>query len=154
VEPHIVHRQPFTVLGVLARCTPQSADFSDIWLNRFMARHDEISPHSTDGAFYGVDHLPGEDGTFEYIAGMAVVNRETVPEGLVLRAVPAARDAVCECTVATIGEAYERAFGEWLPASPYEHDRSLPGFEHYPPDTTTGDSPVLIHIPIQKRASR
>ena len=55
MEPKIVSRDGFRVMGVLARCTPASADFHDIWMNQFMARHDEVKPNSTDGAYHGVD---------------------------------------------------------------------------------------------------
>lgn len=150
MEPIIVRRDRFTVMGVLAQVTPESADFEDIWLNQFMARHDEVRLHSTDGAYYGVCFWSG-DGAIDYIAGMAVGAVTTAPEGLVSREVPAATDAVFECTVATISQTYDFIHGEWLANSKYDYDRSAPEFEHYPPGTETGESPVFIHIPARKR---
>ena len=119
-----------------------------------MPRHGEIKPFSTDGAYYGVDYMPDESGLFEYIAGMAVGDVADIPEGLVVREVPAATDAVVECTVATISQACSFIHGEWLPGSGYEHDASLPGLEHYPPDTTTGESPVFVHVPVRVKGGK
>lgn len=151
MEPEFQDRAAFRVMGILARVTPENEDFHDIWMNRFMARHDEIHPLSTDGAYYGVEFASDEQGAMDYLAGMAVGEVGSVPEGLVVRDVPAARDAVFECTVATIGQTFDAIFGRWLPDSPYEHDPGKPGFERYPPDTATGDSPVLIHVPIRPK---
>ncbi len=150
MEPNIVERESFKVMGVVARVIPASADFHDIWMNQFMARHDEVKPHSTDGAYYGVCFCQGEEA-IDYIAGMAVGDVATVPEGLVVREVPAATDAVFECRVATISQTYDFIHKEWLAASEFDYDRSAPDFEHYPPDTVTGESPVFIHVPVRKR---
>jgi len=96
--------------------------------------------------------MPDESGAFEYIAGMAVGDVTDVPEGLVVRDVPAATYAVFGCTVKTIQEAYDFIYGEWSAASGHERDVSLPGVEHYLPDMATGESPVFIHIPLRAKA--
>lgn len=88
MEPKIVERQSFKVMGVLTRGTPESADFEGIWLNQFLARRDEVKPHTTDGVYYGVCFCEGKE-TIGYIASMAVREVITVPEGLVMRRVPA-----------------------------------------------------------------
>jgi predicted transcriptional regulator YdeE len=154
MEPEFQDRAAFRVMGVLVRVTPENEDFHDIWMNRFMARHDEIRPHSTDGACYGVGFASGQQGAMDYLAGMAVGEVASVPEGLVVRDVPPARDAVFQCTVATIGQTFDAIFRQWLPASPYEPDPEQPGFERYPPNTTSGDSPVFLHIPVRERSPR
>ena len=64
------------------------------------------------------------------------------------------RVAVFACTVATIRQTFDAIFGRWLPDSPYEPDPGKPGFECYPPDTATADSPVFIHIPVRERSNR
>lgn len=152
MEPRFVDREALRVMGVLVRCRPEAADFGDIWMNQFMSRHDEVAPLSTDGAYYGVDYMPDDQGLMEYVAGMAVGDVEAVREGLVLREVPAARYAVFECTVSTIGEAYGHIHGAWLPSSEeYElHDRK-PGLEYYPPNTESNESPVFIYIPVRPK---
>jgi predicted transcriptional regulator YdeE len=60
---------------------------------------------------------------------------------------------VFECTVATIGQTYDAIFGEWLPTAPYEQTGPNPdAFERYPPNTDSGDTPVLIHIKVRDKA--
>ena len=58
-----------------------------------------------------------------------------------------------ECTVKTIRDTYEFIHHAWIGNSPYILDDPKPGFEHYPPDTASGDSPVLIHVPVRERAA-
>ena len=154
MEPEIVEREAFTVLGVQERFAPGLEDFEGIWMRAFMARHQEIHPLSTDKAYYGVCfHVEGEDG-MDYLAGMAVPADTACPEGLAAREVPAARDAVFECTVDTIHETYEHVHGPWVARAPYAFDWPKPSFEQYPPDTESGDSPVLIHVPIRDESPR
>ncbi len=101
-------------------------------------------------AYYGVSFATGEEGIFDYIAGMAVDAVDIVPEGLVVRGVPAARFAVFECPLHAIGDTYQYAFAEWLPQSPYDVSGSVPAYEQYPPEGGEG-SPVLIHVPIREK---
>ena len=151
MEPTFVDREAFTVMGLQERFTPDTEDFEGIW-KRFMAFHDQIQPHSTDQAYYGVCFsVAGGERRKDYVAGMAVPPGTACPEGLVIREVPAARDAVFECTVATIRNTYDHIFKEWLPAAPADHHPTMPGFERYPPGTDSGDSPVRIHVPVQAK---
>ena len=154
MEPKMVTRDAFTVMGVQERfLDPEKEDsgFEAIWMKRFMAFHDQIKPLSTDKAFYGVGFPTDEGNAIDYLAGMAVADVPGIPEGLLVREVPGGRYAVFECIVKTIGETYDEIFGDWLSGSAYEHDSRRPGFEYYPPDCTTGDSPAWIYIAIVKR---
>lgn len=153
VEPKIVQREEFTVLGVLVEnlSPDELGGFEEVWGERFMSYHDRIEPLSTDKAYYGVTFATEGGGTVNYLAGMAVAGVEEAPEGLVLRRIPAGKEAVFQATVATIHKAYHLIFGEWLPASAYELDVSMPGFERYPPGTSGVDSPVFIHVPVRER---
>lgn len=150
MEPEIVRRDAFTVLGVLAR-TGVGADIQQIWMDQFMQRHDEVRPFSVDQAYYGVDYMPLNEQFGEYLAGMAVPEGTVAPHGLVARRVPAALYAVCQCTVDTVPEAAERVFSEWLPRSEYERDYGAPGIEYYPANTERGSSPVLVYLPVRPR---
>jgi predicted transcriptional regulator YdeE len=88
----------------------------------------------------------------DYVAGIAVGQVDDVPEGLTLRAIPASRYAVFECTVQTISDTYDWIFCHWLKAAPYgrpdEHSPKA-DFERYPPATDSGDTPVLLHIALE-----
>lgn len=95
MEPRIVYREAFNVLGLQERFTPNSEDHEGIW-ERFMAHHERIKALSADG---------GE--AIDYLAGMAVADVVEVPDGLTLREIPASRYAVFECTVQTIDDTYD-----------------------------------------------
>ena len=153
MEPQFEDRPAFRVMGVLARGKAEDIDFEALWMDRFMAHHGLVHPLSTDKAYYGVGVETGEPGEIEYVAGMAVDEAAEAAEGLVVREVAAARDAVFECTVRTVPQAWEGIFSAWLPGSGYEYDASVASFERYPPGTSAGDSPVFIHVPVRKADS-
>jgi AraC family transcriptional regulator len=143
-----VTKPGFTLLGLIKRLSYQKDDFEGIW-KRFMAHEGQINPLSVDKAYYGA-YYPNDDKSMDYLAGMLVENVQEAPESLALRHVPEARWAVFESTVATIGQTYDTIFKEWLPAAPYEQIGPNPdAFERYPPNTDSGDTPVLIHIKIR-----
>ena len=149
MTPEFAVREKLKVMGLMEHFTPENEDYEGIW-KRYMAYHDQVSSSSADGAYYGVYFDTG-DGV-DYLAGMSVEGVDVAPEGLTIRDVPAANCAVFKCTVRTIGQKYDEIFRNWLPASRYEHDVPLPVFERYPPDTKTGDDPVLIYIPVREKS--
>jgi predicted transcriptional regulator YdeE len=151
MEPEVAQRDGFSVMGVVTRGKPAEIDFHAFWMNQFMAHHDRIKPLSTDPAYYGVCFETDEEGVIDYVAGMAVRAGTAAAEGLVVRDVPAERDAVFACTVETIGQTWHGIFGDWLASSPYEYDDAAPCYEHYPPDTKGQDSPVSIHVPVRQK---
>ena len=148
MEPTLTDCEPFTVMGVQERFTPETEDFQGIW-KRYMAHHDQIHPLSTDGVHYGVCFGTEDEHAMDYLAGMAVPAGTPCPEGLVIRDVPVAHRAVFECTVGTIHDTYEFIHHTWIGSSPYAFDHPKPDFEQYPPGTESGDSPVFIHIPVR-----
>lgn len=155
MEPKIINRNSFLVMGTETRITPESENvetYGRIW-QEFESYRSQIMFNSIDQKYYGVSFSTGEQGSDDYLAGMAVRDATDIPEGLVAREIPAARYAVFECPVQKIGETYQFIFREWLPNSQYEISNLTPVFEQYPP---AGDeeSPVLIHIPIQQKESK
>jgi len=150
MEPVFKERKAFRVMGVVAHGRPEEIDFEAIWAEEFMPHHDRLQALSTDGAYYGICIETDEAGVIDYLAGMAVSEAAQPPDGLTAHQVRAAQDAVFECTVGTISEVWDQVFRVWLPASGYAYDASAECFEHYPPDTTDEDSPVFIHVPVQK----
>lgn len=148
MEPKIIHKETFTLLGLQERFSPDNEDFEGIW-KRFMRYHDRIQTFSTDGAYYGANFGVEAGKEMDYLAGMAVAGVQDVPEGLTLRQVPASRYAVFECTVKTIGATYDWIFGQWLKTAPYARpgeNSPKADFERYPPGTDSGDTVVLLHI--------
>jgi predicted transcriptional regulator YdeE len=137
-------------MGVVAHGSPEEIDFEAIWRDGFMPHHARIQSLSTDGAYYGVAIETGKADVIDYLAGMAVDDSADVPDGLVAHDIRATHDAVFECTVATISQAWDSIFKQWLPASGYVYDAPCECYEQYPPDTSDEDSPVLIHVPVRK----
>ena len=64
--------------------------------------------------------------------------------------VHAARYAVFECTMDTIGSTYSHIYETWLPASSYEFADGCADFEYYPPQDAT-DASTAVWIPIRER---
>ena len=149
-QPDIVRREGFLVMGTVTHRKPgtdRPEMFAAIW-NDFETHQQSIKGHSVDSKYYGVSFAAGPDGSFDYMAGMAVRPVAETPEGLEVRKVPAATYAVFACPVQSIGQTYRYIFGEWRAESGYETDNATPAFEEYPPATDT-NAPVLLHIPIR-----
>lgn len=70
-----------------------------------------------------------------------------------MRALPACREAVFECSLPTIGQTWGAIFGQWLPGSGHELDPSSACYERFPPGCHEGTAPVTIHVPIRPRAA-
>jgi AraC family transcriptional regulator len=146
-----MRREGFLVMGTVTHRKP-GADrpemFVAIW-NNFETHQPSIKGHSVDSKYYGVSFAAGPDGSFDYMAGMAVGQVSETPKGLEIRKVPSATYAVFACPVQAIGQTYGYIFGEWRSASGYRPDNAKPAFEQYPL-ATDANAPVLIHIPIQE----
>lgn len=151
-QPAIIQRDRFLVMGPVARRksgTESPETLTSIW-NEFERHHEQIKAHSVDSKYYGVSFAAAQDGSFDYLAGMAVGRVEETPAGLEIREVPAATYAVFACLVPSIGQTYAYIFGEWRSTSGHELDPGKLVFEQYPPAAET-NSPVLIHIPVREK---
>ena len=150
MEPKIVRREAFVVMGVVGHFRSAAENFGPLW-NEYMTFHEQIEPLSVGEGHYGV--YLGADHTkpIDYLAGMAVQDAAGAPGGVEVREVPAALYAVFECSFQAIGPTYGHIWDEWLQSSAYEQDTSKPGFDYFPPGTTDGDSPMEIWFPVKKR---
>ncbi len=154
-EPDLVRREGFLVMGTVTRRKPgteRPETFVSIWSN-FEAHRQRVQLLSVDSKYYGVSFAAGPDGSFDYLAGMAVRPVAETPAGLEVRAVPAATYAVFACPVQSIGETYRYIFGEWRARSGCVTDDASPAFEEYPPATDT-NAAVLLHIPIRENRAK
>jgi AraC family transcriptional regulator len=152
VQPKLVERAAFAVLGVQAIFGVGEQDFFDkVWMQTYMSYEEQVKPLSPDKAYYGVWFSSDDKEHPHYLAGMMVEGLDQVPAGLVLREVPAARYAVFDTTVSSIGPTYDFIYQTWLPASEYEYDIMATDFEYYPPDTLNKQSAAQIYIPVKPR---
>ena len=150
MDPQLITRPTFQILGVSERVTPAQADYMAIW-NRFEVRRPEIAALSSEPGFYGVSLSTDIPGQVEYLAGMVVDRLAAVPEGLTLRQIPDQHYAVFACTLATISQTYSAIYSDWLPSFGYECNEPGADFEYYPPDMgNSPDEPVYIYKAIRE----
>jgi AraC family transcriptional regulator len=152
MEPKIVQKDGFTVVGAKMRCTTDdTSKIPQLW-GQLMARMGEIPNLLGDGNSYGVmDNYDEATESWDYVAAFEVSEVEDVPEGLVSLEIPAQTYAVFTCTMPTIQETYSIIYEQWLPQSEYEH-APTPEFEHYPPtyNPEDEDSQFEVYIPVME----
>ena len=157
MEPIIERKSEFRVLGIeddAYKIDEVDPGFDDLWMNRFMSKHDKVQPYSSDGAYYAMwfDTKGTDISTGRHLAGMAVIDEAKPPEGWVIRGVPAAEYAVFDTTLADVGDTTGHALDQWLPGSAFELDAGKPRFDLMPSNTTGQDSPVSVWIPVKRKA--
>jgi AraC family transcriptional regulator len=124
MEPKIIDLPAFNVAGLCYHGRNQNQEIAAMW-GQFNQRAPELLPQTvphTDA--YGIclmtEGLP--DGHFEYVAGLEVRDEAQVPEGMVLRKVPAHKYAVFAHRGAMDGlrETYAHIYQDWMPQSGLE----------------------------------
>lgn len=136
----------FRAVGLRIRTTSFSNDIPALW-QRFMPLMDAITP-STPGISYGLMGEHHADGTFTYMAALAVDADTVVDSALDTWLVPAQRYAVFETRMPQLGETFERIHGELMPASGLQYGQG-PSFEYYGPEFDTPAQTLHIYIAIQ-----
>ena len=150
VEPKIVSRETFRVMGVVGHFCSAAANFGPLW-NEYMTHHDQIESLRAGEGHYGVYLGADHTKAIDYLAGVAVREAVDVPVGVEVRDVPSALYAVFACPFQVIGLTYGYIWDKWLQSSAYEQDSTRVGFDYYPPGTTGGDSPMEIWFPVKLR---
>jgi predicted transcriptional regulator YdeE len=147
MQPKIVIKPAFTVVGMVYEGKNENNEIAEMW-GRFNPRISEITDIIGDA--YGVCEPAKEDGTFRYLAGMAVSGAGQVPDGMETWEVQAQQYAVFPTTLPTIGETYKYIFEDWLPSSGYAY-AGTPDFELYDEDfdPEVEDSIFSIFVPIE-----
>jgi len=154
MEPRIVRRPAFHVIGMAGRFTPATITRIPVLWERFAPRIDHV-PHRHGRHTLGVcvDAEPGtvDDAGFTYVAGVEVRRLADVPEGMVALTVPSNTYAVFTHSghIARFPDTVKRVWGQWLPASRYRHVPA-PDFEWYDErwDPVTGEGDIDIYVPV------
>ena len=152
MEPKILEREPFVVIGTITQLNVKEDNigiYESIW-QKFESYHSQIKPYSIDQAYYGVSFPTDKEGIIDYLAGMSIDPNVPFNTELISRKIEAARFAVFACPVENIGIFYQSIFGQWLPNSKYDINSKVPVFEQYPPEGDR-ESPVHIHIPVEEK---
>ena len=151
MEPKIVEKEAFWVMGVGVRGNPMQLDYGDIWGRQFGPVAQTLMALSTDGSFYGAYFGTGEEGVVDMVAGVAVRPDAQAVEGLAKRELPASTYAVFECTMAEIGQTWGHIEGQWKPASEYEGNPEGGCFELFSGDDNSPNAPVVIYTAVRKK---
>ena len=148
MEPKIVTKPAFTVVGMLYHGKNENNEIAQVW-SEFMPRVKEIEHMGLQNA-YGVCGPHEEEDVFQYVAGFEVDSVADIPEGMVSRQVPEQTYAVFPCTLETLHEAYHYAFQTWLSQSDYQSGDG-PDFELYDEDfrQEVKGSQMYIYVPIK-----
>lgn len=153
MQPQIVTKPAFTVIGMLLRATPMSPEIPRLW-DDFGPRMDEIPHQAEPNASYGLmDHFDEAMSHFDYMAGCSVTTVDELPEGMQPWEVGANTYAVFEATLPTLGEVWGHIYDAWLPTSGYQ-PAAGPTFERYGEhfDPADASSTLDIYIPVEKQA--
>ena len=153
MEPKIVDREAFHVVGMTQRFTPGKIDGIPALWARLVLRSAEVAD-VIPGVNYGVgieDRKDGEPG-FLYTAGTAVSSVGRVPEGMSVLAIPAGRYAVFthRGPVTHLAKTIVAVWHQWLPRSGLKA-RHAPDFECYDRrfKMNKPDSEVDLYVPIE-----
>jgi nitroreductase/predicted transcriptional regulator YdeE len=149
LEPRIVERESFTVVGVGAAGQLGEFNYGEIWEKQYMPMDALLKSYSTDGGSYGLTF--GEGDHLVYLAGVAAAKVAELPAGTRAFAIPAAKYAVFECVMSTLTETVQEVYGQWFHTSGFELDHRAVGFEYYLPYDGVGEMRVEIYVPIQPK---
>ena len=154
LEPRIVRRPAFHVVGMAGRFTPTSGRIPELW-GRFAPRIYAV-PRRRGQETFGVclDAAPATVGEacFTYLAAVEVETLAEVPDGMLAVTIPANTYAVVTHTghISRLPDTVRHVWGRWLPASRYRHVPA-PDFELYDPerwDPGTGEGDVDLYVPV------
>ena len=153
MDPKIIDLEALNLVGVAYYGTPEGGAFGKAW-DRFI-KFDELISHRANKNSYGVE-IYGPDffqgGQWTYFPSVAVSSLQEIPVGMLGTILPASKYAVFTVTgrLARIGEMFQYAYHDWLPASKYEVAYPF-DFELYDGrfHGDVDDSIIDIYIPIK-----
>ncbi len=150
MQPKIVDRPGFTVVGLKYRGKNENNEIPQLW-QVLMPRVGDIKNMVDDHVAYGISaNVDESSGEFDYIAGFAVSTIEDVPEDMVSFEVPGSKYAVFPTTLPKIGETFKNAYHTWLPEGGYQPTGG-PEFEAYDERFDPQDPGSLfdLYIPVK-----
>jgi len=156
MEPRIISKDDFYVIGKeLKTTTLDGRNFEEIpafWEKVIAEGSLEKIPNKRNATVsLGICMDMKDDGSFLYVIGTEVTTTENVPDGMVVKFIPAATYAVFTARgeiPSAIQKMTRYIYKEWLPKSKYRL-ANAPDFELYDERSIRGkDSEVEIYIPV------
>jgi AraC family transcriptional regulator len=156
MEPKIVHREAFTVVGMKCRSKPGEDPIPRLW-DEFNPRCADIPNALLERGCYGIEFYEGDDDPsgeyFSYLASIEVSGVEELPGGMRSMRIPEADYAVFEHRgpLNTLMQTFQSIFRDWMPGSGYRMPGNL-DFEYYDHrfKYNEPDSVMEIWIPVEK----
>ncbi len=151
MEPRIVSKPAFTVVGVKYRGRNENDEIPQLW-HDFGPMMGEIQHKVDEHACYGVcANVDHETHEFDYFAAFEVDSTADIPAGMVSFEVPAATYAAFRTTLPDVGKTFDHAYQAWLPQSGYMSTGG-PDLELYDEAFNPGDphSTFEVFIPITR----
>jgi predicted transcriptional regulator YdeE len=149
MEPKIMSKPTFSVVGMKYRGKPEGGEIPALW-REFNPRVSEIKYLSESDNCYGVmDNYDEKTGQFDYVSAAEVSKVADVPKGMMSWDIPANKYAMLEFKFSEIHQAFQDIY-RWIPESDNERAPG-PEFEYYPPEFNpeNPDSLMQIYIPIK-----
>jgi AraC family transcriptional regulator len=124
MEPKFVTKEAFKVVGMSYIGKNENQEIPQLW-EVFNIRMKEVK--SAEPCCYGTcfgDVEGAAEDEFEYVACVAVEGTPDIPEGMVMREIPAHKYAVFthHGSLKTLHDTYQYIYNTWLPQSGYELD--------------------------------
>ncbi len=123
MEPRIVIKEGFTVVGMKCSTTLKNNKIPQLW-DEFLLRIHEIKNRSDDKVAMGISEFckNPNDEEFTYFACVPVTRIDEIPEGMVIKTVPANKYVVVthKGSLETLGNTYDFIYATWLPKSGHE----------------------------------
>jgi AraC family transcriptional regulator len=151
IEPNIVAKPAFTVVGMKYRGKNEHDEIPQLW-RTFGPHMHEIKRAVSPAASYGVmDNYDEKTGEFDYLAACEVTGPPETSPGMTSKTVPSQTYAVLPTSLATIRRTYDEIYQEWLPKSGYDRAAG-PEFEFYDDNFDSGnpDSEFYLYIPVER----
>jgi AraC family transcriptional regulator len=151
MQPQIVTKPAFTVVGLRIHTKPMTQEIPQLW-DQLVPRMGEIRNVSEPHVSYGLmANFDQQAGVLDYMAGNPVESVGELPAGMSRWDVPANTYAVFETSLPKISETFDYIYATWLPTSGYQQAAG-PYFERYG-ETFSPDNPNLsIYIPVVKKS--
>ncbi|WP_349970032.1 AraC family transcriptional regulator [Pseudomonas caspiana] len=151
-EPRFETRAEFFIAGLGGRFTiDKNEGIISLW--QAFVPHIGRVPDQVNSWNYGLCCNPGEDGSFEYIAGTEVSRVECLPSAFRYFKVPTQNYAVFRHLghISKIHKTFFTIFNHWIPESGYEL-ADAPEFEQYSSDfePSKGNGYLDVWIPLSR----
>lgn len=149
MEPQIVYKPAFTVIGIPYNGKSLEGDLDALWV-QLAKRYTEL-PHADPDQGFGVHTFA--DGRHDYLAGFAAYQDGTLPPGMVKQRISENAYAVFihRGSLSSLPETLTRIFERWLPGSGYQLASDY-FFECYDDRFNPGspDSVVFVYVPVRE----